>query len=139
MELDSSRNSQSQISLSPALLILRPIFSVQLLDYQVQERGQPVMIRTTLCRKFTGGCSSTLLTKSKVYHHPNDLNSAIVCSGDEDEKGVLIWQKEDDEPIQRLKCNAIVLDVAMMKIASPPGTLLAVLTENDLFLYSWTL
>ena len=115
------------------------MLSLQLLDYQVEESSAPVLVRTNVCKKFTGGRNSTLLTKSKIYSHPNDVNSAIVCCSDEDEKGVLVWDRNEDQPLQKLKVNAVVLDIAMMKLSNPSGTLLAVLTEFDLHLFSWAL
>lgn len=111
----------------------------QVIDYNLEETEGPMMIRTDLQKNLCGGMTSSMLTKSKIYTHPDNVNSALICTSDEDEKGLLIWEKEMDDPMQRIKCNSIVMDVSIMKICNPSGTLLSILTETDLFLYTWNL
>lgn len=86
---------------------------------------------------FQGGPTSTMMTKSKIYPHPNDMNAALLCCSDEHEKGILVWESNQDEPLQKLKCGSVVLDLALMKRTSE--IILMALTETELLFFSWSL
>jgi E3 ubiquitin-protein ligase RFWD3 len=109
----------------------------QLIDYTFEGVSSPLLIKTQLNKSFDGGSSSSMLTKSKIYPHPNDVNSALLCCSDEQEKGILIWESSHQEPLQKLKCGSIVLDVALMKRSSE--IILIALTDSELLFFSWSL
>lgn len=100
------------------------------------DENSPVPCSCDRIQTMYGGNTQVQLAKSKVFPHPNNNLSMLVCSGDEDAQGALLWNGSSGECIQVLKADSPVLDLTMFKINHQP--MLATLTERNLRFYSWT-
>jgi len=87
---------------------------------------------------FNGGRRADQFLKSKIFSHPNDINSSLVIAGDQDAGGYLVWDFVSREKLQEVKCTAPAFDNSLMKL-STSNYILAALTENKIFIHKWFL
>ncbi|XP_054724459.1 E3 ubiquitin-protein ligase RFWD3-like [Uloborus diversus] len=82
-----------------------------------------------------GGRTQAQLTKSKLLLHPDKESSLLICAGDEEANGALIWDGCSGNCLSHLKTDSPVLDLAGMKINHK--SFLTALTDKSLRVYSW--
>ncbi|GIY10991.1 e3 ubiquitin-protein ligase RFWD3 [Caerostris darwini] len=81
------------------------------------------------------GRTQLQLTKSKLLPHPDDPSSLLICAGDEDAHGALIWDGSSGYCIDNMKTESAVLDIAHVKVDQKP--FLMSLTDRMLRIFSW--
>ncbi|CAG2161497.1 unnamed protein product [Oppiella nova] len=64
------------------------------------------VIAPEVVRRFEGGKQQVKLSRSRIFSHPFNENSALICSGDEDSKGALVWDLSSDKYIQKLRSDS---------------------------------
>lgn len=109
-------------------------FCLQVLDFTITGNE----IQYNLLNTYLGGSQSRHLITSKLFPHPDNLNSVLVVSGDEDTRGALVWEKDNEKPIQKFNFQNVVFDIAFYKPHQSSEPILSLLTERYLHLYKWT-
>lgn len=123
------------------LLTVRPSNKYQnniqhyVIDFTINENNES---QYNLLNTYLGGFQSKHLITSKLFVHPDNPNSFIVCSGDEDTQGALCWEKDNEKPIQRFNFKSVVFDIGLYKPQQSSNPVLALLTESSLELYKWS-
>lgn len=108
----------------------------QLLDFTISANNE---IQYQHVNTFSGGKQCTHLITSKVFSHPDKLDSLLVCSGDEDLNGAYVWEKNVvDKPVQKFNLKSVVFDIGFYRTQQSQEPILALLSENYLNLYKWT-
>ncbi|GFR27500.1 e3 ubiquitin-protein ligase RFWD3, partial [Trichonephila clavata] len=82
-----------------------------------------------------GGRTQLQLTRSKLFPHPEDASSLLICAGDEDAQGALVWDGSSGKILDTLRAESLVLDLAELKINHK--TFLLALTDKTLRLFGW--
>ncbi|GFT67379.1 e3 ubiquitin-protein ligase RFWD3 [Trichonephila clavipes] len=82
-----------------------------------------------------GGRTQLQLARSKLFPHPEDASSLLICAGDEDAQGALVWDGSSGKIIDTLRAESLVLDLAELKINHK--TFLLALTDKTLRLFGW--
>ncbi|KAF8766457.1 E3 ubiquitin-protein ligase RFWD3 like protein [Argiope bruennichi] len=82
-----------------------------------------------------GGRSQLQLTRSKLLRHPDNPSSLLVCAGDEDSHGALVWDGSSGKCLDTLRTEYPVLDFGDVKTNNK--TLLLALTDKNLRYFSW--
>ncbi|XP_035208093.1 E3 ubiquitin-protein ligase RFWD3-like isoform X2 [Stegodyphus dumicola] len=82
-----------------------------------------------------GGTNQVQLSRSKLLCHPDKISSLLICAGDEDAQGALIWDGSCGDRLDHLRTESPVLDISGLKLNHK--TFLTALTDKNLRLYSW--
>ncbi|GFT02514.1 e3 ubiquitin-protein ligase RFWD3 [Nephila pilipes] len=82
-----------------------------------------------------GGRTQLQLSRSILLPHPVDTGSLLVCAGDEDAHGAVIWNGSSGKVLDTFRTESSVLDLAESKINHK--TYLFGLTDKTLRLFSW--
>lgn len=129
--LSSEGSGHFLVSCRPSLK--QPCVSHTLCEFEASRTGDLVCnpLHTVL-----GGKTQVQLTRSKLLAHPDKASSVLICAGDEDARGALIWDGSSGNCMDHLRTDTPVLDFAGLKINSK--SYLTALTDKTLRLYSWT-
>lgn len=88
---------------------------------------------------YLAGSQSKHLISSKLFNHPDKLDSLLICSGDEALNGAYIWEKDIDKPLQKFNLKGgVVFDVGLYKQQEPNCLILTLLSERFLNIYKWS-
>lgn len=82
---------------------------------------------------FVGGVSQKLLMRSRIFTHPNNRKSALVCAGDESSSSAMIWDVGTAACLKRLRSESPVVDICAVNNDS---FTLATLAGRFITLYS---
>ena len=95
------------------------------------------VIAPEVVRRFEGGKQQVKLSRSRIFSHPFNENSALICSGDEDSKGALVWDLSSDKYIQKLKSDSTVLDMCLLQNMNTNSYFMTSLTETSVLFYKY--
>lgn len=115
--------------------LFSPILAGQLLDFTISASNE---IQYQHVTTFSGGKQCKHLIASKVFNHPDKLDSLLICSGDEDANGAFVWEKGIQEPVQKFKLQSVVFDIGFYRTQQSQEPILALLSEKYLNLYKWS-
>ena len=148
MLLISSRPNKSQLNVNHSVslkntpnIIYSNFFILFFQIYQllmVQDDEMNQCLNTDVYRIFNGGRRADQFLKSKIFSHPNDINSSLIIAGDQDISGYLVWDLLSKEKLQVVKLSAPSFDISLMKL-STSDYILSALTENKIFVHKWCL
>jgi len=123
------------------LLTVRPSNKYQnnvqhyVLDFTISPTNE---IQYHLLNTLLGGSQSKHLIISKLFQHPDNLDSLLIISGDEETQGAIVWTNESEKPIQKFNFHNVVFDIGFYRPHQASEPVLALLTERYLKLYKWT-
>lgn len=86
---------------------------------------------------FEGGTSQVQLSKSRIFAHPLHEKSSLICAGDESSKGVLIWDSNSGNCVQKLVSENPILDLSLTNELDS-NYFLSALTEKAVKVYRYT-
>ena len=95
------------------------------------------IIVTDVANLFEGGTSQVQLSKSRIFAHPLHEKSSLICAGDESSKGVLIWDSNSGNCVQKLVSENPILDLSLTNELDS-NYFLTALTEKAVKVYRYT-
>ncbi|XP_071033766.1 E3 ubiquitin-protein ligase rfwd3.S [Parasteatoda tepidariorum] len=128
----------SELTSGHFLISCRPSVKQPRVSHMVCELGCDKENGDLICnpvQTILGGRTQLQLTRSKLLPNPADPSSLLICAGDEDSHGALVWNSSNGECIDKLRTESPVLDLAELKM-NQKSYLLA-LTEKTLKVYGW--
>ena len=88
----------------------------------------------SIVQYFEGGIQQIQLSRSRIFTHPSNEDSLLVCAGDECSGGALIWDFSSNNRMQTIKSETPVLDISLIQSNSNKYFLTA-LTDKTLKVY----
>ncbi|XP_054162651.1 E3 ubiquitin-protein ligase RFWD3-like [Oppia nitens] len=95
------------------------------------------IIEPEIINRFEGGKQQVKLTRSRIFAHPYNENSALICAGDESAQGALIWDLGSTKCLQKLKCESTVLDMSLLHNSNTNSYFMSALTESSIKFYKF--
>ena len=86
---------------------------------------------------FEGGKQQIKLSRSRIFGHPSNENSALICAGDESSKGALIWDLSSGKCIQKLVTETPVLDMSFLHNINNNNYFMSALTDTSVKFYQY--
>ena len=86
---------------------------------------------------FEGGRQQVKLSRARIFSHPSNHNSALVCAGDEASKGALIWDLSSGKCVQRLESQSPVLDISLLHNINTNNHFITTLTDTSVKFYKY--
>jgi hypothetical protein len=104
------------------------------LSVKVNEDNEHV-INPHVIESFEGGTQQIQLSRTRIFAHPSNENSSLICAGDESTKGALIWDLSSSACIQKLNTELPILDMSLVQSSSNNEYYMTALTEKSLKIY----
>jgi len=104
------------------------------LSIRINENNERV-INPNVIEFFEGGTEQVQLSRSRIFAHPFNENSALICAGDESAKGALIWDLSSSSCVQKLKTESPILDMSLLHCFNNNSYFLTALTGKSLKVY----
>lgn len=103
----------------------------------VDTNSQEQKIQPEVVACFEGGKQQIKLSRSRIFSHPSDPNSALVCAGDESSNGALIWDLSSGDCLQRLETITPVLDMSLLHNFNTNQYFMTALTGTSVKFYKY--
>ncbi|CAG2107099.1 unnamed protein product, partial [Medioppia subpectinata] len=95
------------------------------------------IIEPEVIRRYEGGRQQIKLSRSRIFNNPFNESSALVCAGDEDSKGAIVWDLSSTKYMQQLKTESTVLDISLIENINTNSYFMTALTETSIKFYKY--
>ena len=86
---------------------------------------------------FEGGKQQVKLSRSRIFAHPSDENSALICAADESANGAIIWDLSSGVCLQKIMTTTPVLDMSLIQNFNTNKYFMTALTGTSVKFYKY--